>query len=304
MAFPTGTFTGASGDLDAMIPEIWGERINDFMKGRMVASSFFTDRSDELAGGGDTIHTPGMTEMTAYSKSNATAVTLNSPTETPVNLVVSNWFEVSFCIEDKEAALYKRSYYLQERYAKNAGYTAAKKLEVALTSLFSGFSQSVGSSTTNVADSDIRKAIGLLEGADFDANDAEVAFFFDYKVFWNQLQSIDKFALAINSPAQDPVARRPKAMLYGIPVWLSNNIQYVSGTTGRYNALAHKDALHFATASLGVNSKSNGMVGSMGVRVQSNYIPEYLGTLTTADILYGVIENRDAAGIKIISKAS
>ncbi len=66
MAFPTDTFTGASGDLDAMIPEVWGERINDFMKGRMVASSFFTDRSDELAGGGDTIHTPGMTEMTAY----------------------------------------------------------------------------------------------------------------------------------------------------------------------------------------------------------------------------------------------
>lgn len=304
MAFPTGTFTGKDGDLDVMIPEVWGERINEFMKSKLVAASFFTNRSDELSEGGDTIFTPGLTEMAAHAKQNATAVTLNSPTETKVDLIVNQWFEVSFCIEDREAATYKRSYYLQERYAKNAGYTAAKKLEVALTSLFAGFTNTVGTSTTNVADSDIRKAIGLLEGANYDANDSEVAFFYDYKVFWNQLQAIDRFALAINAPAQDPVARRPKAMLYGIPVWLSNNIQYVSGTTGRYNALAHKDALHFATASLGVNSKSNGMVGSNGVRVQSNYIPEYLGTLTTADILYGVVENRDDAGVAILSPAS
>lgn len=302
MALPTDTFTAA--DLDVMIPEIWGESINEFMKTKMVAANFFTDRSDELAGGGDTLHTPNLTEMTANAKTNAQAVTLNSPTETKVDLVVDQWFEVSFLIEDRQAAQYKRSYYLQERYAKNAGYTAAKKLEVAITSLFSGFSQSVGSSTTNVMDSDIRSAIGLLEAGNFDANDNEVAFFFDYKVFWNQLQNIDKFSLAINTPAQDPVARRPKAMLYGIPVWLTNNAQYVSGTTGRYNALAHKDAIHFATASLGVNSKSNGMVGSNGVRVQSNYIPEYLGTLSTADICYGVVENRDAAGIRILTAAS
>lgn len=302
MSFPTDTFTAA--DLDVFIPEIWGESINDFMKTKLVAASFFTDRSDELAGGGDTLHTPNMTEMTANAKSNATAVTLNSPTETKVDLVVDQWFEVSFMIEDRQAAQYKRSYYVQEKYAKNAGYTAAKKLEVAITSLFSGFSQSVGSSTTAIMDSDIRSAIGLLEGGNFDANDNEVAFFFDYKVFWNQLQNIDKFSLAINTPAQDPVFRRPKAMLYGIPVWLTNNAQYVSGTTGRYNALAHKDAIHFATASMGVNSKSNGVVGSKGVRVQSNYIPEYLGTLSTADICYGVVENRDAAGIRILTPAS
>lgn len=77
----------------------------------------------------------------------------------------------------------------------------------------------------------------------------------------------------------------------------------MSGTTGRYNALAHKDAIHWATSPLGASSKG-GMVGAMGVRVQSNYIPDYLSTLTTADILYGVIENRDAAGVAILSSAS
>lgn len=105
----------------------------------------------------------------------------------------------------------------------------------------------------------------------------------------------------MNSPVNDPTAKRPAGYLYGIPVHISNSIQYVSGSTGRSNALAHRDALHFATAPLGASSKASAMVGSMGVRVQSNYVPEYLSTLTTADILYGVIENRNVAGVLVYS---
>ena len=73
----TDTFTGAGGDLDKFIPEIWGRKINDFAKDQLLTAKFFTNRSDELAGGGDTIHTPSLTEMSANTKSNATAVTLN-----------------------------------------------------------------------------------------------------------------------------------------------------------------------------------------------------------------------------------
>lgn len=301
MAFPTDTFDAT--DLDVLIPSIWGERINDLLRNKLVLGGFFTDRSSELAGGGDTLHTPNITEMTAASKSNATAVTLNSPTETKIDLAVDQWYEVSFMIEDKQAAQVKQSYYLQEKYASNAAYTVASKLEVALASLFDNFSNTVGGSVTNVLDSDIRKAIGIYEGANNDPADG--AFFFDTKVFWNQLQNIDKFALAINSPVQDPVAKRPMAMLYGYPVWLSNNIQYISGSTGRANALASKDALHWARATLPTsNVAKNQMVGSMGVRVQTHYIPDYLGFLTTADLVYGTIENRDTAGVYFKSNHS
>lgn len=304
MAFPTGTESSTT--LASFIPALWGERINDFYKLKLMLADFFVDRSDELAEGGNILYTPNFTEMAANAKVNATAVTLNQPTETKVTLTVDQWFEVSFAIEDKEAAQVKRSYYIQEKYAQNAGYTIAKKLEVALASLFSGFSTTVGASTTNIADSDVRAAISALESVGIDPYD-DVAFFFSPAVFWKQLQNIDKFSLAINAPVQDPVRKKPAAYLYGIPVKISNNIQYVSGTTGRYNALAHKDALHFATSPLGEGGSmarstgGNMMTGKHGVRIQSNYIPEYLSTLTTADILYGVIENRDNAGVAILT---
>lgn len=268
-----------------------------------MLADFFVDRSSELADGGSALYTPNLTEMSANSKSSATAVTLNQPTETKITLTVNQWYEVSFAIEDREAAQVKHSYYLQEKYAMNAGYTMAKKLEVAIATLFSGFSTSVGASTSVLVDSDIRLAIATLEAVGIDTSE-DVAFFVSPGVFWKQIQNIDKFSLAINSPVNDPTAKTPRASLYGIPVFVSNNIQYVSGTTGRYNALAHKDSIHFATSPLGSGgSMGSSMTGKYGVRVQSNYIPEYLSTVTTADLLYGVVENRDNAGVAVLTSA-
>ena len=302
MAFPTGTFTGDSGDLDVMIPAVWGERINDFFRSNLVAANFFTDRSEELADGGNIVYTPNITEMSSNSKSNATAVTLQAPDETNVTLTVSNWYEASFAIEDREAAQIKHSYTIQESYARNAGFAVAKQLDTAICTLFSGFSNTVGASTTNLADSEIRAAIAYLDSANVPQEDR--AFFMHPDVFWNDVQALDKFSLAINSPVQDPVAKKPMAYLYGIPVYITTQIQYVSGTTGRYNALAHRDAIHWATSPLGSGgSKGNSFTGSMGVRMQSNYIPEYLSTLTTCDVLYGVIENRDTSGVAVLTAA-
>lgn len=303
MAFPTDTFT--ADDLAVTIPEIWGERINDFFRQGIKLAPFFTDRSDEVRDGGDVLHTPNLTEMTANSKSNGDAVTLNSPTETDVDLTIDQWYEVSFNIEDKEAAQVKRSYSIMERYASNAGYTIAKTLDDAIGTLFLSFSQSVGASTTSVADSDIRAAIALLASANVpgidDPRGGQVAFVFDPMVVWEQLMGIDKFTLVQNTLGADPVLKGAVGFLYGIPVIQSNSVPNVASTNGRANVLAHKDAIHWATSPLGAGGSKGAMVGSSGIRVQSNYVPEYLATLTTADVLYGVIENRDNAGVRILS---
>jgi hypothetical protein len=187
------------------------------------------------------------------------------------------------------------------RYAKSAGYAIAKKLDSAIIALFTGFSTSVGASTTALADSDIRNAIAAIEAADVPSE--ECAFFMHPNVFWKQVQALDKFSLAVNSPVNDPTAKRPTAFLYGLPIYVTTLIPNVSGTTGRINALAHPDAIHWATSPLGQGGSMGAMVGSMGIRVQSNYIPDYLSTVTTADILYGVVENRDAAGVRILTSA-
>lgn len=299
MAFPTGTETQTS--LAVFIPQVWGQSVNDFFKAKLACAAFFTNRSDEVQEGGNTLFTPNMTEMTTNAKVNAQQVTLNSPTETKITLTINNWYECSFAIEDLEAAQVKRSYSTMQTYAKNAGYSIAKKLDISMTLLFSTFTTSVGSSTTNLLDSDIRGAIANLDGVDVDTD--ECAWFMHPVVFWNQVQALDKFSLAINAPEQDPVGKTPKAYLYGKPIFLTTTIQYVSGTTGRVNAFAHPDAIHFATSPLGEGGSGGKMVGSEGIRVQSNYFPAYLSTITTADIAYGSVVNRAYAGVAVLSKA-
>lgn len=298
MAYPSGMFTGASGDLDVYIPEKWGLLINDFAKEDTPATNFFTDRSSELADGGDTVHTGNLTEMTAYAKSAAVAVTLNSPTETDIDLVVNTWYEVSFAVEDGDAAIWKKSYYLQERMARNAGYTAGQTLENALIALFASFTSTAGASTSTIVDSDIRKCIGIVEDATKEnIENGNFRWFIDRKVWWNQIAGIDTFQLKINNGTADPITKQPTKLLYGIQVSTSSNIDYVSSTTGRINALAHKDAIHFATAKLPRQTTDK-------VRVQSQYDQTYLATLTTADLKYGVIMNRATYGCILYSSAS
>lgn len=305
MAFPTDTYTAS--DLAASIPEIWADRINDYFKCELVFAPFFTDRSSEVRMGGDTLHTPGLVAMSVNSKTNGVAVTLNSPADTTKDLVIDQWRECSFAIEDKEAAQVLNSYTTMQSRAENAAYEIARDLESAIAALFTGFSSSVGASTTVLADSDIRSAIATLTSncvpgiSNNAGRQNDVAFFFHGDVFWNQVQAMDKFSLAINSPVQDPVAKTPMFKLYGIPVYISNQINHVASTTGRINVLAHKDAIHWATSPLGYGGSKGAKVGANGIRVQANYIPDYLSTVVTADILYGVIENRDNAGVRILT---
>lgn len=277
-----------------MIPQLWGSKINDFYRQKLKLAAFFTNRSDELSEGGDTVYTPNITEMSAASKSNATAVTLNQPTETKQTLAVSNWYEVSFAIEDKEAAQVKRSYAIQQRYMQNAAYTAAKKLEVAIATLFTGFSVSVGTTTVALTDAVVRSAIAKLESVNIDYDEA--AWFLHPKTLWTDLMSIDRFALSLNTAnASNPVVKGAIGTIYGRPVVTSSLITKINTNADYAGALATADAIHFATGNL------PGQKDSYGVRLQANYIPEYLSTVVTADILYGAVENRDAAGIEIIS---
>lgn len=290
MALGTNNITVT--ETDALQPEVWSSKMNDFFRAELKAASFFEDWSSEVSGGGDVIHLPVLTEMTAQAKAANTQVVLNAPTETTVDLTINTHSHVAFLIEDAAASKVKASYMLQERYAKNAAYTVAAKLEDALIALFAGFSQTVGDSSTELNDSNIRQAIAYLSSANVPESDR--AFFLHPNVIWTQVQGIDKFSLLINTNGADPVLKGQVGMLYGYPVISTSRIPVTLGS--RYNAFAHSSALAWATGNM-----TPGMEGS--IRLQTEYRLEYLGTLVVADIMYGVKENRDTSGVLIKTKS-
>ena len=195
---------------------------------------------------------------------------------------LSKYYQVSALIKkwDKEAEQIKKSYNYMEALAKNAAFTVAAAYEDAIIALFDNFSQTVGTSAAALADSNIRRAIQYLDEAKAPQKDR--AFFLTPKQVWSDVQSIDRFSLLVNTVASDPVLKGHVGYLYGIPVIMSERIGATTGSA--QSCLAHKDAI---------------VHGSTIMRVQSNYIPQYLSTVTTADVVYGVIENRDTSGVWI-----
>jgi hypothetical protein len=275
MPLSSGTITKA--DVVVFEPEIWEGAVNNFYRAKLVAGNFFWDLSSAVDQGGDTINIPNVTEMSANDKTNGAEVTLNSPTETSIALLIDTWKEVSFLIEDFESRQIAAVYDLQEKYAYNAGYTAAAALDDALIVLGGAFSQGIGDSATELTDSSIRRAIQYLDAADAPQEDR--AFFFSPATMWDDIMAIDKFVLANEAGGRGPVTSGPVGMLYGYKVYVTSRIPTTLGSV--MNFYAHKDALVFA---------------SSRVRVQSQYLQQRLGTLVTADVMYGVLENRDTSG--------
>lgn len=287
MALGTNHFTTTTADV--MIPEVWAPRVNNFYRARLQAAMFFEDWSEDASEGGDIIHVPNISQMSANNKTVGSQVTLNAPTETKIDLTINTHKEVSFVIEDAVASKIKKSYKAQELYAQNAGYTAAATLEDAILALFTGFSQTVGDSSTALNDSNIRQAIAYLDVAEVPQEDR--AFFLHPNVIWTQLMGIDKFTLVQNTLGADPVLKGQIGYLYGFPVVKTSRLGVSLGS--RIGAFAHKSAIAFATANIaGGNTPDT-------VRLQTSYLQEYLGYLVTADVIFGVIENRDTSGVYI-----
>jgi len=298
---------GSGGSLTVDIPLVWGQKVNDYFRYNLSLAQFFIDRSDELVDGGSDVYTPNIVAMSTANKANNAQVTLNNPIQTRITLTVSTWKESSFVIEDREMAQLKKSYYLQDKFAKACAWEIAQDLDDAIAAQFTNFTvaaQILGSATANVADSSLLAAIAILETTGVPVYGGEVAWIFHPNTFYRQIGSVDKLTLWQNTQTELPRVKAPTRSLYSIPVIVSPAVPLGGGAVGensaRLNMLAHQDSIHWARMSMPVKADM-GFVGSEGVRVQQSYIQEYLGELVTVDLCYGVVQNRTNSAVKIRS---
>ena len=309
MALGSDHFTaGVGGALTVDIPLLWGQQINDYFRYNLTLANFFIDRSEELSDGGSDIYTPNIVALSTNAKSNASAVTLNNPIQTRQTLTVSTWKESSFVIEDREMAQLKKSYYLQERFARSAAWEVAQDLEDAIAALFDGITGTVyGNGTTNASDSSLLAAISTLETTGVPVYGGETAWIMHPNTYYRQIGILDKFTLNDATASEQPRLKRLTPMLYGIPVIVSPAVPLGTGAAenagARLNLLAHKDTFHWARMMMPVKATS-GYVGDMGVRIQQSYVHEYLGELVTVDMVYGTVENRDNSAVKVRSHST
>lgn len=291
MALGSNQMTTTTGDV--FIPEVWSKEVQLATQSNLVLSNLVKRLDDEVADGGDLIRVPKVSNLTAYAKAANTQVTLNAPAETAFTLNIDQHWESSYLVEDKLKA--QSRYSTLNDYAKSSGYAIARKMDSSIADLYTGLSQYVGNSTTDITDANILRAIQYLDDADAPKTER---FFVVKPAGLAHMRGIDKFmrfdSLGISSIilGSGIASQTAKMMgedgavgtLYGVKVYTSTNLTEESGTSDVvHNLLFHREA--FA------------MAQQLKPRTQFQYKQEYLGTLATTDALWGVGEYRDSFGV-------
>jgi hypothetical protein len=292
------------------IPEIWSDEVVAAYKSNLVLANLVKKMS--MSGKkGDTIHVPKPLRGSATAKQANTAVTIQNGTEEEVLIAINKHFEFSRLIEDITEVQALAS--LRQFYTGDAGYGLSKQVDEDLFLLGKKFDDDNGSGTDwihsntynfsgtsgiesyaadAVAASDVfndagfRAAIQKLDDADVPMDGRS---FVVPPSIRNAIMGVDRY---MSSDFVDGrgVKNGQIGNLYGIDVYTTSNCpvletaaQNAAGGEVKGAMLFHKDAMVLAE--------------QQAVRSQTQYKQEFLGTLYTADCLYGTQVLRPEAGL-------
>ena len=308
----TSTFPATGGFVDntsaaTFVPEIWSDEIRAAYEKNLILANLVKKMS--MSGKkGDTIHVPAPIRGAAYAKAENTAVTVQNDTESEVQIVIDKHYVYSRIIEDITEVQALAS--LRNFYTGDAGYALARQIDNDLFALGKSLGDGDGSDWTNSAvfynDAstgltayalDTVAAADVFTDAAFRAliqkqDDADVPM--DNRAFVippslrNAIMGIDRY-VSSDFVGGQVVQNGKIGNLYGIDVYVSSNCPVIetaadntAGGDVKAAMLIHQDTLILAE--------------QVGVRSQTQYKQEFLGTLYTADTLYGVKAYRPDSG--------
>ncbi len=305
----TSTYPATGGVVDntsaaTFIPEIWSDEVVAAYQKSLVLANL-VKKMAMTGKKGDTIHIPKPVRGSANAKVENQAVTIQNATESEVQVVIDKHFEYSRMIEDITEAQALAS--LRQFYTGDAGYALAKQVDDDLFNLGKYFGDDNGSGSDWIHsnsynfsgsagieayaadavaagdvfnDAGFRAAIQVLDDADVPMDGRS---FVVPPSLRNAIMGIERYTSTdfVNGKS---VETGKIGNLYGVDVFVSTNVPTLeAGVRGAQ--LIHKD--------------TNVLAEQQAVRSQTQYKQEFLGTLYTADCLYGVQVMRPEAGFTL-----
>jgi N4-gp56 family major capsid protein len=288
------------------IPEVWSDEIIAAYKKNLVLANLIKKMSFK-GKKGDTVHIPSPTRGSASAKTAGNQVNLIAATEGEVVVSINQHYEYSRLIEDIVEAQALAS--LRGFYTEDAGYALAKQVDTALIQLARGARSGnaanaqytggiIGStgvaytySSSNaaaIADAGIRKAIQILDDQDVPMDGRSLVV---PPTARNSMLGIARFTEQAFKGNGSTLMNGEFGDIYGVKVYVSTNCDTAAGnsTTDRVALMFQRDW--------------SVLVEQIGVRSQTQYKQEYLGTLFTADTLYGAAELRDGSCVPLVVPA-
>lgn len=287
------------------VPEIWSDEIIASYKKNLVLANLVM-KMNFRGKKGDMIHIPAPTRGSASAKLATDAVTLIAASDTDVQVSINKHYEYSRLIEDIAEVQALNS--MRQFYTQDAGYALARRVDTDLVQLGRAFNGAtvgtddyatsasstkayIGSDGTTAYNSASSNAAALTDAAirrtiqRLDDNDTPMdgRFFVIPPSSRNTLMGLARYTEQAFVGDGNAIRNGEIGNLYGIPVFVSSNADFGAGSSGadRICLMGHRDSMV--------------LVEQVAVRSQTQYKQEYLGTLFTADTLYGVKAIRTAA---------
>jgi len=274
------------------IPEVWSDDVIAGYKKHLVLAALVA-RINHKGRKGDIIHLPAPVRGAASAKAANNVVTLVTSTANEVQVLLNKHYEYSFVVEDILEVQGMAS--LRRFYTDDAGYALATQTDSDIRDLaatwnsgtaYSGavigsdgstaYDASGAGNGAALTDAGLRRVIQTLDDNDVPMRDRYLVI---PPIEKRRLLGITRFteqAFTGEAGASNSIRNGLVGDVYGIPVYVSTNIATIESLNSipfRVALLFQKDALVLAE--------------QMGVRTQAQYKQEALGTLVTADRLYG-----------------
>jgi N4-gp56 family major capsid protein len=282
------------------IPEVWSDEIIAAYKKNLVAANLFKKMSMK-GKKGDVMHFPSPARGSAAVKTASSQVTLIAESGTEKTVTINQHYEYSRLIEDFAEVQALSS--LRRFYTDDAGYALATRIDTSLIELGRGAQGGSGTAAYNKAylagdgstlyvdgtnigtaltDAGLRRAIQRLDDQDVPMDGR---FLIVPPATRNTMMGLARFTEQAFVGDGGTIRNGQIGDVYGVKVFVTTNADTATTTTTRVALLAHPEAFV--------------LVDQLGVRVQTQYKQEYLGTLLTADTLYGVGELRDTSAVAL-----
>ena len=296
------------------IPELWSDEIVASYKKNLVLANL-VNKMSMTGKKGDTLHIPKPTRGSASAKAASTQVTLQAATETEVQVSIDKHYEYSRLIEDITEAQALAS--LRRFYTEDAGYALAKQVDDDLFALGKKFGDSDGADYVHSNSFYMDATSGLTAYAEDTVAAADVFTDAGFRAAIKELDDqdvpMDNRVLVVPPSVRETIMGIDRYMssdfvngrgvnngqigqLYGVDVYVSSNCPVIetaannsAGGDVKAGMLFHKDAMVLAE--------------QVGVRSQTQYKQEYLSTLFTSDMLYGVQVIRPESGLVLAMNA-
>lgn len=315
----------ATATLQHFIPEVWGASIMDYMEKSLVFGAIANDLSALVANGGDKIHLPKHSEITAsdtYGSGVETLIDNNlafaktGDTEDQYTLDINQAIHSAIAITD--VARMQSSYDVMDIYTQKLGYALAKKTDQYLAlKIFESIAFNYANGTDDGAQAG--NTIALNGTHDFTTIEAVGVANMLEAIYTNDSIAED-YNMILTPQTYSSLFKLDQFAKYdGVGSSFGNEVPFISGFAGKLggvNVIVSNNFMHYGAGSSssaqsatpvgnfsanGVSDESEVLLGylihkdalhiayanGMKARVQSDY---HLGSLSTrfvADSVYG-----------------